>query len=153
MRDEIKKLVNAISDETGYLNDLKEAMQDQREAMKLRDEDYIKDLMDEIQEIFFNVQTCDNLRSDLAKKLAAKFSCGPKVSELARIMTDDERKIFNGAADVLAQSVFALKSEMIILSGLIDQNEKYTSMLLSECQRIGGLGKNILQSGSTDFRG
>ena len=54
MRDEIKKLVNAISDETGYLNDLKEAMQDQREAMKLRDEDYIKDLMDEIQEIFFN---------------------------------------------------------------------------------------------------
>ena len=66
-------------------------------------------------------------------------------------MTEEEKQKFNGAADRLTQSVFVLKSEMMILTGLIDQHEKYTSMLLSEWRRLNG--DKLSQSGSADFRG
>ena len=66
-------------------------------------------------------------------------------------MENDERALFNGAADRLTQSIFVLKSEMFILNGLIDQNEKFTSMLLSEFQRLNG--DKVSQAGSADFRG
>ena len=36
--------------------------------------------------------------------------------------------------------MFVLKSEMTILSGLIDQNKRYTAMLLSEWRRLMGEG-------------
>jgi len=77
--------------------------------------------------------------------------CEPKASSLSDRMLNDERMIFNGAVDRLTQSVFVLKSEMMILTGLIEQHEKYTSMLLSEFQRLNG--DNISQSGGADFRG
>ncbi len=150
MRDEVNKLVLAIQDEISCINDLVSAVRDQREAMKASDTEEVNALMDEIRDIFFDVQTCENKRDDLAKKLAAKFSCGPKVSELVSNMTNDEKIILNGAADVLTQSVFILKGEMLVLSGLIDQNEKFTSMLLSEYKRLLG---DFSQSGATDFRG
>ena len=66
-------------------------------------------------------------------------------------MDKDEQEEFNGAVDRLTQSVFVLKSEMMILTGLIDQHEQYTSMLLSEWRRLNG--DIVSQSGSADFRG
>ena len=152
MRAEIEKFINAILDEADCIDDLIDAMREQRDAMQARDTEAVNSLMDEIRDISFEVQTHENLRSDIAKKLAAKFSCEPKVSSLASIMEDEEKKNFNEAAVKLTQSVFLLKSELLILNGLIDQNEKYTSMLLSEWHRLNGEG-NISQSGAADFRG
>ena len=119
--------------------------------MSERDVDSVNALMDETRDIFFEAQTYDAKRSDLARKLAAKYSCEPKASSLAAVMDNEERAIFNGAADRLTQSVFVLKSEMVIISGLIDQNEQYTSMLLSEWRRLNG--DHVSQSGTADFRG
>ena len=121
-------------------------------SMQARDTEAVNELMNETRDISFEVQSCENLRNDIAKKLAAEFSCDPKISSLASKLTDDEeRKKFNGAAEKLRQSVFVLKSEIMILNGLIDQNEKYTSMLLSEWRRLNG--DSISQTGSADFRG
>ena len=53
-------------------------------------------------------------------------------------MTASDRAEFNTAADRLTQSVFILKSEMLILSGLIEHNEKYSAMLISEWRRLAG---------------
>ncbi|MBQ9595059.1 MAG: hypothetical protein IJR35_04300, partial [Synergistaceae bacterium] len=70
---------------------------------------------------------------------------------IATKLENDERPRFNGAADRLTQSIFVLKSEMMIISGLIDQNEKFSAMLLSEYRRISSV--DVAQSGSAEFRG
>ena len=151
MRAEVEKLINAVLDESDCMNDLTDAMREQRDAMRDRDTEAINELMNETRDISFEVQQYDALRNDLAKKLAVQFSCEPKVSSLASVMSEDEREKLDEAAKQLKQSIFTLKSEILILSGLIDQNEKYTSMLLSEWRRLNG--DEITKSGSADFRG
>ena len=150
MRANVEKLIASILDETACIDDLIDVMREQREAMRQRDTEAVNSLMDESRDISFEVQTHENIRSDIAKKIAAAFSCEPKVSSLLSIMQDNEREEFKKAADKLAQSVFSLKSEIMILNGLIDQNEKYTSMLLSEWRRING---DTLSQSAADFRG
>ena len=151
MRPEVEELIDAVTGEADCIDDLIDAIREQRAAMSERDIDSVNALMDETRDIFFDAQTEENRRSDLAKKLAAKFSCEPTAGSLAAKMHKDERALFDGAADRLTQSIFVLKSEMFILNGLIDQNEKYTSMLLSEFQRLNG--NKVSQAGSADFRG
>ena len=151
MRAEVETLIRAILDEADCIDDLIDAMREQREAMQARDTEAVNSLMDETRDISFEVQTLENIRADVAKKLAAGLACEPNVSSLASMMESEEREEFNRAADKLSQSVFLLKSEIMILNGLIDQNERYTSMLLSEWRRLNG--DTISQSGSADFRG
>ena len=151
MRTEIQQLIDLLTDEADCIDDLIDAMREQRQAMSHGDTESVNELMNETRDIFFDAQTLDAKRDDLAKKLAAKFSCEPKAGSLAAKLENDERAIFNGAADRLTQSIFVLKSEMIIINGLIDQNEKYTSMLLSEFRRLNG--DRISESGSANFRG
>jgi len=151
MRSEVNALIQAVNDESDCLDDLIDAIREQREAMRERDTESVNLIMDEIRDIFFDAQTLDAIRNDLSKKTAAFLMCEPKASSLSDRMLNDERMIFNGAVDRLTQSVFVLKSEMMILTGLIEQHEKYTSMLLSEFQRLNG--DNISQSGGADFRG
>ncbi len=151
MRADVEELINAVTDEADCIDDLIDAIREQRTAMAERNIDSVNALMDETRDIFFETQTCETVRGELAKKLAAKFACDPRAGSLAGKMQNDERAIFNGAVDRLTQSVFVLKSEIVIINGLIDQNEKYTSMLLSEFRRLNG--DRITQSGSADFRG
>lgn len=154
MRDNIKALIDAINDEADFIDELCLAVRDQREAMRERDIEAINDIMNDTRDIFFDAQTSENTRNDLCKRLAAEFMCEPKASSLAKRMQEDERIIFNGTVDRLTQSIFVLKSEIMILTGLIEQSEKYTSMMLSELQRlIGDNGYDFSQSGGADFRG
>ncbi len=148
---EVEKLINTVLDEADSISDLVVVMREQRDAMRDRDTETVNELMNETRDISFEVQKYETLRNDLARKLATKFSCEPRVSSLVSIMSEDEQEKFDEAAENLKQSVFALKSEIMILSGLIDQNEKYTSMLLSEWRRLNG--DEIAKSGSADFRG
>ena len=151
MRPIVQELIDAVTDEADCIDDLIDAMRDQRAAMSERDIDSVNALMDETRDIFFETQTYETQRNDLAKRLAAKFSCEPRADSLAAKMENDERAIFNGAVDRLTQSIFVLKGEMLVINGLIDQNEKYTSMLLSEFSRLNG--DKITHSGTADFRG
>ena len=154
MRDNIKALIDAINDEADFIDELCLAVRDQREAMRERDIEAINDIMNDTRDIFFDAQTSENTRNDLCKIIAAEFMCEPKASSLAKRMQEDERIIFNGTVDRLTQSIFLLKSEIMILTGLIEQSEKYTSMMLSELQRlIGDNGYDFSQSGGADFRG
>ena len=154
MRTEVEKLINAVLDEADCIDDLIDAMREQREAMLSRDTEAINEIMKDTRDISFEVQSCENFRNDLARKLAAKYSCEPKISSLLSVMTEpEEHDKFRDAAERLKESVMTLKSEIMILNGLIDQNEKYTSMLLSEWRRLSSNGDMISQTGSADFRG
>lgn len=150
MRDRVKALIDAIQDEADAIDDLIDVVQEQREALKDDRVEVLQDLMREQREIFFDVQAQESLREELAKELAAELGCEPQAASLSDAFEEDERALFNGVVDRLTQSLFELKSEMVILSGLIDQNERYTSMLLSEWRRLEG-GTSRLSG--TDFRG
>ncbi|MBR0257938.1 MAG: flagellar export chaperone FlgN [Synergistaceae bacterium] len=151
MRPEAEELIDAVLDEADCIDDMIDAVREQREAMRRRDTDAVNALMDETRDLSFEAQSQENIRSDIARRFAAKFSCEPVASSMASVMEQDERDEFNGAVDRLTQSVFVLKSEMMILTGLIDQHEQYTSMLLSEWRRLNG--DMVSQSGTADFRG
>ena len=150
MRDRVKALIDAIQDEADAIDDLIDVVQEQREALRGDGVEVLQDLMREQREIFFDVQAQESLREELAKELAAELGCEPQAASLSDAFEEDERALFNGVVDRLTQSLFELKSEMVILSGLIDQNERYTSMLLSEWRRLEG-GTSRLSG--TDFRG
>lgn len=150
MRERVEAFIEAILDEADALDDLIELVQEQREALRGEGVEVLQDLMREQREIFFDVQTQEALREDLAKALASELGCEPRASSLSDAFAEDERALFNGAVDRLTQSLFGLKSEMVILSGLIDQNERYASMLLSEWRRLEGGATRL---GGTDFRG
>lgn len=151
MRPDVEELIDAVLDEADCIDDLIDAMREQREAMRLRDTDTVNTLMDETRNLSFEAQSQEKFRSGIAAKFAVKHSCQPTASSMASVMDIDEQEEFNRAVDRLTQSVFVLKSEMMILTGLIDQHEQYTSMLLSEWRRLNG--DIVSQSGSADFRG
>ena len=151
MRKDVQELVDAVLDESDCIDDLIDVMREQREAMRRRDTDTVNSLMNEARDLSFEAQSQEKLRDDIARRFAEKYSCGIIASSLASVMDKDEQEEFNGAVDRLTQSVFVLKSEMMILTGLIDQHEQYTSMLLSEWRRLNG--DIVSQSGSADFRG
>ena len=150
MRDRVKALIDAIQNEADTIDDLIDVVQEQREALRGDGVEILQDLMREQREIFFDVQAQESLREELAKELAAELGCEPQAASLSDAFEEDERALFNGVVDRLTQSLFELKSEMVILSGLIDQNERYSSMLLSEWRRLEG-GTSRLSG--TDFRG
>ncbi|MBQ6971195.1 MAG: flagellar export chaperone FlgN [Synergistaceae bacterium] len=151
MRPDVEELIDAVLDEADCIDDLIDTMREQRGAMRWRDTEAVNSLMDETRNLSFEAQSQEKYRSDVAAKFAQKHSCQPIASSLASVMDKDEQDEFNGAVDRLTQSVFVLKSEMMILTGLIDQHEQYTSMLLSEWRRLNG--DIVSQSGGADFRG
>lgn len=151
MRGEVEALISAVLEEADAIDDLVDVVRDQREAVKVGDAEEMDGLMKEMHEVVFDVQTQELRRSDRAKRLAAQFGCEPCAESLAVPMEEAERALFNGAADRLTQSVFVLKSEMAILSGLIEQNKRYTAMLLSEWRRL--MGEGAADAGAADFRG
>lgn len=150
MRSEVEGLIQAVLDEADVLDDLVDIVREQRDAVKDRASDEVDELMKELHNAFFDAQTAESLRDTQARKLAARLGCGPQSSSLSSRLEEDERPLFKGATDRLSRSVFQLKSEMRILTGLIEQNERYASMLVSECSRLMG---DVSQAGTTDFRG
>ncbi|MBQ3345552.1 MAG: flagellar export chaperone FlgN [Synergistaceae bacterium] len=151
MRPDVEELIDAVLDEADCIDDLIDAIREQRSAMRRRDTETVNSLMDETRNLSFEAQSQEKLRADIAARFAKSHSCEAVASSLASVMDKDEQEEFNGAVDRLTQSVFVLKSEMMILTGLIDQHEQYTSMLLSEWRRLNG--DMVSQSGSADFRG
>ena len=151
MRPDVEELIDAVLDEADCIDDLIDAIREQRSAMRRRDTESVNSLMDETRNLSFEAQSQEKLRADIAARFAKSHSCEAVASSLASVMDKDEQEEFNEAVDRLTQSVFVLKSEMMILTGLIDQHEQYTSMLLSEWRRLNG--DIVSQSGSADFRG
>ena len=82
MRAEVEELIDAVTEEADCIDDLIDVIREQRAAMSERDIDSVNALMDEARDIFFDAQTAETRRDDLAKKLAAKFSCEPKAGAL-----------------------------------------------------------------------
>ncbi|MDR2529188.1 MAG: flagellar protein FlgN [Synergistaceae bacterium] len=146
----VQALTQAMLDEADLIDELLELVIEQREAVKADDRELMQDLMKDIQDVFFSVQTQEAQRARLARFLAANLDCEPRLSSLAAAVPDEERALFKGAGDRLGYVVFALKSEMAILNSLIERNERFSAMLLSEWRRLDA---GFTRAGGLDFRG
>ena len=146
----VQTLINVMLDEADLIDNLLDAVVEQRESVKSGDFAAMQDLMKRVQDISFNVQAKENQRARLTETVSGELGCEPHISALSQVVPDGERALFMGAGERLGHSVFALKSEMAVLSGLIEHNERFSAMLLSEWRRLDA---GFTHSGGLDFRG
>ena len=146
----VQALIDAMLDEADLIDDLLDAVVEQRESVKSGDHAALQALMKRIQNIGFRIQAKENQRAGLTESLSKELGCEPYISALSQAVPENERALFTGAGERLGYSVFALKSEMAILTGLIEQNERFSAMLLSEWRRLDA---DFTSSGGMDFRG
>ena len=143
-------LTQALLDEADLIDELLELVVEQRETVKNGAQAGMQDLMKRIQEVFFRVQAQEAHRARAASETAKAWECQPRLSALTEAAPEEERALLRGAGERLNHSVFALKSEMTILKNLIEQNERFSSMLLSEWRRLDA---GFVRLGGLDFRG
>jgi hypothetical protein len=110
----------------------------------------MQDLMKRVQEAFFRVRAQEAQRERAAEDAAGELGCKPVLSAIAEAAPERDRSLLISAGERLGHAVFALKAEMAILNGLIEQNERYTAMLLSEWRRLEGA---FTRASGLDFRG
>jgi hypothetical protein len=146
----VQALIHAMLDEADLIDDLLDVVVAQRESVKGGDHAAVQDLMKRVQDLSFRVQAKENQRTRLAGSVSGELGCEPHLSALSQVVPEEERALFIGAGERLGHSVFALKSEMAILSGLIEHNERFSAMLLSEWRRLDA---GFSHSGGLDFRG
>ena len=146
----VAALINTMADEADLIDDLLDAVVEQRESVKGGDHVAIQNLMKRVQDISFRVQAMENQRARLTESVSGELGCEAHLSALSQVIPEENRALFVGAGERLGHSVFELKSEMAILSGLIEHNERFSAMLLSEWRRLGA---DFTHSGGLDFRG
>ena len=146
----VQALINAMLDEADLIDDLLDAVIEQRESVKSGNYAVMQDLMKRVQDVSFHVQAQENRRARLTECVSGELGCEPYISALSQVVPEEERALFMGAGERLGHSVFALKSEMAILTGLIEHNERFSAMLLSEWRRLDA---DFTHSGGMDFRG
>ena len=146
----VQALIQVMLDEADLIDDLLDAVTEQRESVKSGDHVAIQDTMKRVQDISFHVQTKETQRARLTESVSGELGCEPHLSALSQVVPEKERALFMGAGERLGHSVFELKSEMAILSGLIEHNERFSAMLLSEWRRLDA---DFTHSGGLDFRG
>ncbi|MDR1875331.1 MAG: hypothetical protein LBQ90_10025 [Synergistaceae bacterium] len=143
-------LTRVLLEEADAIDDLTDAIAEQRESVKMGDHLLLQDQMKCIQDLFFRVQTQEAQRLRLTEPVAKKLGCEAHLSAMAAAMPAAERALFRGAGERLGYAVLALKSEMAILSGLIEHNERFSAMLLSEWRRLEG---GFTRPAGLDFKG
>ena len=146
----VQALIDTMLDEADLLDDLLDAVVEQRESVKSGDYDSMQGLMKRVQGISFRIHAKENQRAGLTESLSQELGCEPHLSALSQAVPEGERALFLGAGDRLGHSVLALKSEMAILSGLVEHNERFSAMLISEWRRLDA---DFTHSGGLDFRG
>jgi hypothetical protein len=146
----VEALIHAVLEEADLIDELIENVVRQRELVKNGDYAVMQEFMKDIQDGSFRVQAQESQRARLAGSVAKDLGCEPRLSALAEVVPEETRSLFIGAGDRLRHSVFALKSEIAILSSLIEQNERFSAMLLSEWRRLDA---GFMRSGGLDFRG
>lgn len=146
----VQTLIHVLLDEADSIDELVDFVIEQRETVKSGNYSAMQETMKHIQEAFFRVQSLESRRARMTEAVAGELGCEPVFSALAESVPEAERTLFTGAGERLGHCVFTLKSEMTILSGLIEQNERLGAMLLSEWRR---LDSGFMRSGGLDFRG
>jgi ubiquinone biosynthesis protein UbiJ len=108
----------------------------QREALKEGRLSYLQELMSEMRHTSVRAQAIEVKRSRLAAEIAGDLGCEAVVSKIVRALSPDESEPLKAAAGKLTSTVERLKTEMSILSRLMDEAKNLNEMLINEWRKM-----------------
>jgi Mg2+ and Co2+ transporter CorA len=147
----VEKLIPLLEQQTQTLLELWDVIVRQREALREERLSSLQELMKNAQSLSVRARTLEAARERETKALAALLGCDATVSALAAKLTEEEATRLRAAGDALRQAVLKLKSEMQILSKLVEQSAMLGELLVNEWRRLeGSFGT---PSSGCDFRG
>ena len=122
----------------------------QREALQNGRLELLQDLFRDLQNLGFSAEALENQRAKMAAELAGQLACEPKVSAICERLRGEESVSLKERAAVLEMAVRKLQSEMQILAGLVDENQRLGGMMIAEWRRLQGMYPS---RPGVDFRG
>ena len=122
----------------------------QREALRQGRLDLLQDLLTGMRIGAFAAQQAEVDRAEAALALAKEYAVEPRLSALAAAVGGEEGQALLEAGKALTRAVGSVKSEMQILSRLMEECGTLNEMLLSEWRRLQG---GLPLSGGFDARG
>lgn len=147
----VENLIPLLEQQTKMLLELWDVIVRQREALREERLSSLQELMKNAQALSAKARASEAARERETKALAEVLGCDPTVSALAAKLAEEEAVRLRAAGDELRQAVLKLKSEMQILSRLVEQSAMLGELLVNEWRRLeGSFGTS---SGGYDFRG
>ncbi|MGI6784691.1 MAG: flagellar export chaperone FlgN [Aminivibrio sp.] len=122
----------------------------QREALREGRLELLQDLFRELQNLGFSAEALENQRVKLSAKLAAQLGCEETLSAICGRLSDDAALPLKAGAGELDMALRKLRSEMQILTSLVDENQRLGGMLIAEWRRLQGMYPS---RPGVDFRG
>ena len=122
----------------------------QREALQNGRLELLQDLFRDLQNLGFSAEALENQRAKMAAELAGQLACEPKVSAICERLRGEESVSLKETASALEFAVRKLRSEMQILAGLVDENQRLGGMMIAEWRRLQGMYPS---RPGVDFRG
>ncbi len=143
-------LGSALARQAETLQALADVTVRQREALQNGRLEFLQDLFRELQNLGFSAEALENQRARMAAELAGQLGCEPKVSAICERLRGDDAASLKETAAVLELAVRKLQSEMQILAGLVDENQRLGGMMIAEWRRLQGMYPS---RPGVDFRG
>jgi len=122
----------------------------QREALREGRLELLQDLFRELQNLGFSAEALENHRGKMAARLAEQLGCEVNIPAICGRLNDPDGPLLKEKAGELDLAVRKLKSELQILSSLVDENQRLGGMLIAEWRRLQGMYPS---RPGVDFRG
>jgi hypothetical protein len=129
-------LVEALVKQDEILSELLSITQSQREALKEGRMPRLQELMSEMRHTSVRAQAIETKRARVSAEIAADLGCEAVVSKIAGVLSPEESEPLKAAAGKLTTTVERLKTEMSILSRLMDEAKNLNEMLINEWRKM-----------------
>ncbi|MDD4364825.1 MAG: flagellar export chaperone FlgN [Synergistales bacterium] len=143
-------MIGLLERQEKLLREVVEIALRQREALRQGRLDLLQDLLDRMRQTAFEAQQIESDRNAAAQALAASLGVEPRLDVLAEAIGGAESRRLLEVGGALTLAVAAVKSEMQILTRLMEESSTLNDMLLSEWHRLQG---GIPFPGGFDARG
>lgn len=130
-------LADTLLKQNEILSELLSLTIKQREALREGRLSDLQDLMSDLRHISVRAQAVEAKRMKAASDLAMEFGCEPVVSEIIKSLDGEKSEILQSSAEKLMRTVGRIKTEMSILSRLMDEAKTLNEMMITEWRRLG----------------
>ena len=129
-------LTETLLKQDEILSELLSLIEKQREALREGRLSDLQSLMSDLRHISVRCQAIETKRVRAAAELAASLGCEPVVSEIIAAVGEDDSSELAEAAKKLVHTVGKIKSEMTILSYLMEETKTLNEMMIAEWRRL-----------------
>ena len=131
------QLTETLLKQDEILSELLSLIEKQREALREGRLSVLQSLTSDLRHISVRCQAIETKRMRTAEELAHSLGCAPVVSEIIAALDDEDTPALAEAAKKLIHTVGVIKSEMTILTYLMEETKTLNDMILAEWRRLG----------------